>query len=1669
VKRALIPLVVVVLMLFLAMPVDAFAGPAGGPPAGSDFSPTEIVVGFKPGVTPPGMAVVHSQAGGRAKHDIPALGAQVVTIPAGTVGQSIRRYEAHPLVAYAEPNYIASVLAEPNDTYFPSQWGLHNVEAPAAWDITTGSPEVVIAILDTGVAPEHPDLGDKLVGNVNFTDSPTADDVHGHGTHVAGIAAAVTNNGMGVAGLGYDSSIMNVKVLGDTGSGYYSWIAAGITWAADNGAHVINMSLGGTSSSQLLEDAVDYAWDKGSVVVAAAGNSGTSSPIYPAYYANCIAVAATDRDDNLASWSSFGDWVDVAAPGELIFSTLKGDDYGRKSGTSMAAPHVAGLAALVFTAVSDENGNGRVNDEVQARIESTCDDIGEEGIGAGRINAARAVGAYDSEPEPEPGVQIAVSAEPSSVSEAGTEITYTYAVSNTGEVDLTGVAVHDDLLGVITLNDEELAPGDSTEGTATYTVTQDDIDAGDYIVNTATVTNDQGVTDSDSATVTVAQDAAVELTLFAHPTSVTEAGEVITYTYTVTNEGNVTLTGIVVDDDRLGIINLDDDELAPGDSTGGTATYTVTQADIDASDDIVSTATVTADEGVTDTDSTTVGVVQQPDVGILVTADPTTVSEAGSEVTYTYSVTNEGNTRLTGIVVDDDKLGDITLNDEELAPGDHTTGTAIYTVTQDDIDAGADIVNTATVATDQDVTDSDSAKVTIEQQSDVQITVAADPTSVSEAGDVITYTYTVTNTGLVTLTGIAVTDDQLSDITLNDEELAPGDSTEGAATYTVSQDDIDAGDDIVGKATVTCDQDVTDHDSASVTIVQQPDVAIALAADPTSVSEAGSVITYTYTVTNEGNATLTGIEVYDHHLDASITLNDDELAPGESTSGEATYTVTQDDIDAGDDIVSTATATTDQGVTDHDSATVSIVQQPDVDIALTAEPASVSEADTEITYSYTVTNTGLVTLTGIAVTDDLLGRIPLANELAPGDSTEGTATYAVTQADIDAGTPIVNTATATSDQGVTDSDSATVTVAQDAAVELTLFAHPTSVTEAGEVITYTYTVTNTGKTTLTGIVVTDDLLGDIALDDTELAPGDSTGGTGTYTVTQTDIDCGADITTTATVTNDQGVTDSHSAMVTVVQHPDVDIAVAADPTSVSEAGGVITYTYTVSNTGKVTLTDLTVTDSRLGSIPLGTNNLAPGSTTTGTASYTVSQDDIDSGAVIISAASVSTDQGVNDSKSTTVTITQQSAVQITVTANPTSVSEAGTTVSYTYTVTNEGNTTLTGITVEGDKLGDINLNDEELAPGDSTEGTATYTVSLDDIDSGADIVNTATVSTDQGVTDEDSATVTIDKKEIAMVTLSPADSSGRGWAGESVIYELTVENAGNIQDNYDIFTTSGWISSVVPQSLALEPGESATITVTHTVTEDVVPGDCDTGTVNVISTQTDADASATFTTAARVSAVEITPPAQSTAASPGEPVEYTYTISNIGTDDEVYDLAVSATWEASPDRTSILVQAGTETEVIVTHIVPNGAADDTSDSGTLTVASGRATAIATFITTAEEEEPTAPVINLFEVTDRSNPVWAWVNVDWAVSGELGNLATVEIVMVLNDEIVDSVVLTVEGYEADGRDHLRARNGHGYDYEIILTVTDADGNTSSMTEKILLGAAKNGARGSTTAR
>jgi thermitase len=378
----------------------------------------EVIVKFKSGVGKSRKAAIHSRSGGLVTREIGALNIDVVEAPAGQQDALLARYLADPSVKYAEINGTYEAIGVSNDASLSSQWQFNNIgqtggavdadiDAFEAWDVTDGSPSITIAILDTGIDQSHEDLAAKIVANANFSASGNVDDFFGHGTHVAGSASALSDNGIGVAGTCPQCSLMNVKVLADDGTGDWADIADGIVWATDHGAHVINLSLGDVVPSSAVEDAVNYAWAKGVVVVAAAGNDGEDTPFFPASYENVIAVAATDQNDNKAGFSQYGSWVDVAAPGANILSTapdhfsllfLVPTVYGTLSGTSMASPHVAGIAGLVWSTGLCGNDNACVRDRIESRADAT------PGTGLfwvhGRVNALRSVSAEVPPPEP---------------------------------------------------------------------------------------------------------------------------------------------------------------------------------------------------------------------------------------------------------------------------------------------------------------------------------------------------------------------------------------------------------------------------------------------------------------------------------------------------------------------------------------------------------------------------------------------------------------------------------------------------------------------------------------------------------------------------------------------------------------------------------------------------------------------------------------------------------------------------------------------------------------------------------------------------------------------------------------------------------------------------------------------------------------------------------------------------------------------------------------------------------------------------------------------------------------------------------------------------------------------------------------------------------------------
>lgn len=384
--KKLFSLLFTALLLFMC----GFFSPTSTPKAETqknEYVPNQLIVKFKDSHSLNNIQNFHKSVGAKVLSKDDTLGFEVVQFNKGTVQEKLKAYKNNPHVEYAEPNYYFHAFWTPNDPYFSSQYGLQKIKAPQAWDSQRSDPGVKVAIVDTGVQGSHPDLASKVIYGHDYVDNDDqSDDGNGHGTHCAGIAGALTDNDEGIAGVASQSSIYAVRVLDSQGSGTLASVAQGIREAADAGAQVISLSLGASSGGTALQQSVQYAWNKGAVIVAAARNAGNTKPNYPAYYSEVIAVASTDQSDKKSYFSTYGSWVDVAAPGSSIYSTYIGDSYETLSGTSMATPHVAGVAALLAN-------QGFNNTEIRQIIEMTADKI--SGTGRywtnGRINADKAV------------------------------------------------------------------------------------------------------------------------------------------------------------------------------------------------------------------------------------------------------------------------------------------------------------------------------------------------------------------------------------------------------------------------------------------------------------------------------------------------------------------------------------------------------------------------------------------------------------------------------------------------------------------------------------------------------------------------------------------------------------------------------------------------------------------------------------------------------------------------------------------------------------------------------------------------------------------------------------------------------------------------------------------------------------------------------------------------------------------------------------------------------------------------------------------------------------------------------------------------------------------------------------------------------------------------------
>jgi hypothetical protein len=445
-----------------------------------------------------------SQMGASIEGQIPAVGIHILHLGSEGAEEAVAKAFANrPEVEFAEPDGLVEPDRIPNDPDFPSQWHLTQIGGPTAWDSITGNTSVIIAILDTGVDSTHPDLTAKIVPGWNVWDgNSNTSDVYGHGTAVAGTAAASADNLDGVASVAWNSRIMPIRISDTNGTASYSTAASGLTWAADHGARVANLSYSMTDNSTVTS-AAKYFQGKGGVVTMSAGNYSTFDSTSDNPYV--LTVSATNGYDSLSSYSNTGNNIDVSAPGDSILTTTNGGGYGWWSGTSFSAPITAGVAALVMSANPNLSGS-----QVQDIIKKSADDLGPSGwdstYGWGRVDAASAVamalngsggGSSDTTP---PTVTIGYPGAGATVS--GT-ITVQTSANDASGIAAVSMMVDGSLIGTDTSSPYVFSLNTSDFSNDAHTITATAVDTAGNSANTTVTVTFNNVADSTPPSVSI--------------------------------------------------------------------------------------------------------------------------------------------------------------------------------------------------------------------------------------------------------------------------------------------------------------------------------------------------------------------------------------------------------------------------------------------------------------------------------------------------------------------------------------------------------------------------------------------------------------------------------------------------------------------------------------------------------------------------------------------------------------------------------------------------------------------------------------------------------------------------------------------------------------------------------------------------------------------------------------------------------------------------------------------------------------------------------------------------------------------------------------------------------------------------------------------------------------
>jgi len=1047
-------------------------------------------------------------------------------------------------------------------------------------------------------------------------------------------------------------------------------------------------------------------------------------------------------------------------------------------------------------------------------------------------------------------------------SAVGNVLSYTYLVNNTGNVAINAIAIADDRTTNEACPAATLAAGASMTCTATYTVTQADLDAGSVTNNVSmTGTPTTGTLPPAIDDLTINATVTPSWTVLKSSTNTTynAVGNVLSYTYLVTNTGNVTINAIAIADDRTTNEACPAATLAAGASMTCTATYAVTQADLDAgsvTNNVSMTGTPTTGTLPPAVDDLTINATVTPSWTVLKSSTSASYNAVGQVLSYSYLVSNTGNVAINAIAIADDRTTNESCPAATLAAGASMTCTASYTVTQADLDAGSvtnnvSMTGTPTTGTVPPAIDD----LTINATANPAWTVVKSSTnsSYNAVGQVLSYNYLVSNTGNVAINAIVIADDRTSNESCPAATLAAGASMTCSATYTVTQADLDAGS-VTNTVTMTGTPSSGTLgpaiDDLTINAVTTPTWTVVKSSTSTGYASVGESLSYSYLVTNTGNVAINAIVIADDRT-TNETCPAATLAAGASMTCSATYAVTQADLDAGsitNTVTMTGTPSSGTLAPAIDDLTINATATPAWTVAKASTSTTYSAVGNVLSYTYLVTNTGNVTINAIAIADDrTTNEACPAATLAVGASMTCTATYTVTQADLDAGS-VTNTVTMTGTPSTGTLapaiDDLTINATANPTWTVVKSSTDTTYAAVGDVLDYSYLVTNTGNVTINAIVIADDRTTNETCPAATLAAGVSMSCSATYIVTQADLDAGS-VTNTVTMTGTPSSGTLAQAIddltINATAAPAWTVVKSSTDTTYAAVGDVLDYSYLVSNTGNVAINAIVIADDRTTNEACPAATLAAGASMTCSATYTVTQADLDTGSVTNTVTMTGTPSGgtlppaVDD---LTINATSAPSLSLLKTAGAPSGNTAGSTIAYTFAVTNTGNVTLTGIAVVDALLDAPAVCDvTTLQPGAVATCTGAHTITQSEVNNG--VVNNS--ATAEGTPPSGPAVPSAPSDTSTPIAAAPglsidktAGTPSGNTAGSTLGYNFVVTNTGNVTLTGIAVVDALLDAPAVCDVTTLLPGAIANCTGTHTITQ----AEVNAGTVNNSATAT---------------------------------------------------------------------------------------------------------------------------------------------------------------------------------------------------------------------------------------